>query len=510
MMTSLEQAHSAKIVVPQPLKVTSLTKPGPPDRRDTGPTMTPASIGAYRLVAPLGHGGMGEVFLAWDERLKRNVAIKRIRDKRSRDESSRDDATRDRFRREARAVAQLNHPAIVQVFDVIEGDGGSGDSIVMEYVEGRSLLRAIAPGDLDLLTVVRLAGEIAAGLGEAHGKGLVHRDLKPENVMLTAGPRPRAKILDFGLARALWKEALTNDPGDSLTQSGAVVGTAYAMSPEQANGRDVDHRSDLFALGNLIYHTLSGTAPFRGESVLDTLQRVHAHHPPPIRLLRPDVPPALNALTMKLLAKDPAGRPANAHLVEEELRRIAVELETAPPAMTLGDLPTHADASPLEDAATVPDAQTESRVETVVRTLVLTDLVDSTRLVESLGDLRSAEVFARHDRMARDLLARHDGLEIDKSDGFLLLFRRPFDAIGYTLGYHRGLAELATELDVALAARAAVHLGEVVLRYNNRDDVSRGAKPIEVEGLAKPTAARLMSLAGARQTLLRGERPRGP
>lgn len=470
---------------------------------DDDPSLTLESMGAYRLVAPLGKGGMGEVFLAWDERLKRNVAIKRIRADRTSDDSS-----RGRFRREARAVAKLSHPAIVQVFDVLESD--AGDAIVMEYVEGRSLVQAITAGDLDLPTIVRLAGEITAGLGEAHGKGLAHRDLKPENVMLTAGPRARAKILDFGLARALFKDALTNHPEDSLTASGAVVGTAYAMSPEQAYGRPVDHRGDLFALGNLLYMMLTGVAPFRGESFLDTLRKVASWAPEPVSTLRPDVPEALSDLTARLLAKNPLERPQNATLVEAELHKIGRALEdgspsTARPAAELLPQTARDDAPTFLSGVDVPPGgprHVESDARTVVRTLVLTDLIDSTRLVESLGDQRTSEIFARHDRMARDLLERHDGQEIDKSDGFLLLFERPFDAVGFTLRYHQALMELAAELDVPLAARAAVHLGEVVLRYNRREDVSRGAKPIEVEGLAKPTAARLMSLAVARQTLL--------
>ncbi len=147
-------------------------------------------------------------------------------------------------------------------------------------------------------------------------------------------------------------------------------------------------------------------------------------------------------------------------------------------------------------------ATRESPAESVIRTLLLTDLVDSTRLVEKLGDVRAYEVATRHDRVSRDLLPRFDGLEIDKTDGFLLLFERPPDAVGFALAYHQALAELSVELGVQLRARAGIHLGEVFLRQNDPEDVARGAKPLEVEGLAKPTAARTMSLAGGKQTLL--------
>ena len=137
-----------------------------------------------------------------------------------------------------------------------------------------------------------------------------------------------------------------------------------------------------------------------------------------------------------------------------------------------------------------------------LKTLQISDLVDSTRLVEQLGDERTAEVSARHDRMARDLLEEHEGLEIDKTDGFLLLFERPLNALLYSLAYHRGLEKLSQEMGIELASRVGIHLGEVFLRENPPEDVARGAKPLEVEGLAKAMAARLMSLAGGRQTLL--------
>jgi len=140
--------------------------------------------------------------------------------------------------------------------------------------------------------------------------------------------------------------------------------------------------------------------------------------------------------------------------------------------------------------------------EVVLKTLLMSDLVESTRLVEEMGDRRTSQLFARHDHLARELLALHDGLEIDKTDGFLLLFERPLHAVRYALAYHEALATLSAEAGVELSARVGIHLGEVVLRRNPAEDVARGAKPLEVEGLAKPTAARLMSVAARRQTLL--------
>ncbi|MFP5287521.1 MAG: serine/threonine-protein kinase, partial [Thermoanaerobaculia bacterium] len=179
----------------------------------------PEYLGAYRLESRLGRGGMGEVFLAWDERLERRVAIKRVR--RDVFEASHH---RDRFRREAQMAARLSHAAIVQIHDLVTD--GSGDAIVMEYVEGVTLAERMAHGLLETAEAVRLAREIAEGLAAAHAAGLIHRDLKAENVVVT--PAGHAKILDFGLARPVAVE------DQRLTGHGAIVGTCYAMSPEQA------------------------------------------------------------------------------------------------------------------------------------------------------------------------------------------------------------------------------------------------------------------------------------
>ncbi|MEM7350444.1 MAG: protein kinase [Acidobacteriota bacterium] len=168
-------------------------------------------------------------------------------------------------------------------------------------------------------------------------------------------------------------------------------------------------------------------------------------------------------------------------------------------------MPTHAAVASGEETVAAREGTVAARERTgeaVIRSLLLTDLVDSTKLVEKLGDARAYDVATRHDRIARDLLLRWDGLEIDKTDGFLLLFERPIDAVQYALAYHQALADLSVELGVQLRARAGIHLGEVFLRRNDPEDVARGAKPLEVEGLAKPTAARAMSLAAGKQTLL--------
>lgn len=265
----------------------------------------PSRIGPYRLARRLGEGGMGEVFLAWDERLGRRVAVKRI---------LRDSPTsldRERFRREARAAARLSHPFVVQVYDLVED--ATGDAIVLEYVEGRTLRALLAEGVPPIGLAVLLAREVTEGLAAAHAAGLVHRDLKAENVLVTR--EGHAKILDFGVAKLPEAEALTG--------YGAVLGTAHAMSPEQARGGEVDARSDLFSLGILLYELLTGTSPFRGSNALDAMQRVISHAPPPVSSLRPEVPRALSHLVDRLLAKRREDRPGSAAEVARELAALA-------------------------------------------------------------------------------------------------------------------------------------------------------------------------------------------
>ena len=295
-------------------------------------------IGPYRLEKPLGAGGMGEVHQAWDERLHRWVAVKRLRQ-----DLETTPERRWRFRREARAAAGLRHPAIVQIHDILEDE--TGDAIVMEYVEGRPLSELIAAGELDGRFATSLARQIAEGLLHAHEHGIVHRDLKTENVMITT--QGEARILDFGLARPL----VAHDGDPSLTRDGALVGTVRAMSPEQAAGRNVDTRSDLFSLGVLLYEMFTGCSPFRGENALQVLHQILHQPPPPPRALRPELPGELGLLIERLLEKDPGCRPGDTRQVAEALAELADSavlegLQPAPPST--GGMPSSlgSDAAP--------------------------------------------------------------------------------------------------------------------------------------------------------------------
>jgi tetratricopeptide (TPR) repeat protein len=286
-------------------------------------------VGPYRIEGQLGRGGMGEVYAGFDERLDRPVALKRIWS------GWEEDATaRKRFQREARAVARLHHPAIVQVYDWVES--GDGDWIVMELVEGWSLRQLLREGPLAPGRAARLARDVLVGLAVAHAGGIVHRDLKAENVMIAADSSPgkveQAKILDFGLAKRV-------DPENSetrLSSDGGLVGTLSAMSPEQVRGGEVGPRSDLFALGSLLYEMVTGATPFRGDSAAEVLQRICTWDPPPARSVIPVIPEALSAFLAHLLEKDPRKRPHSAEDALAELDAVLKDLPALPTVDTIG------------------------------------------------------------------------------------------------------------------------------------------------------------------------------
>jgi eukaryotic-like serine/threonine-protein kinase len=236
-------------------------------------------LGPYEIVAPLGAGGMGEVWKARDTRLDRLVAIKQLIDHQGA-----------RFEQEARAVAALNHPHICQIFDI------GPDYLVMEYVEGRPL-----SGPMSVEQAVRLALQIASAIEEAHSKGILHRDLKPSNVLVTL--KGSAKLLDFGLAKHVTQSGLDV----TQTAEGIVVGTAAYMSPEQAEGKPLDERSDIFSFGAVLYEMIGGRQAFSGRSIAQVLSAVLRDEPAPL-----EIPVALRLIIAKCLAKEPQDRFTNA------------------------------------------------------------------------------------------------------------------------------------------------------------------------------------------------------
>jgi predicted Ser/Thr protein kinase len=279
----------------------------------------------YEVEELLGEGGMGVVYRARDTRLGRPVALKVLPP-----EFTRDKDRKDRFRQEALAAARVTHPAIAQVYDVDEGPEGL--FIAMELVEGKTVKSLIQGRELDLLGALEIAQQVGSGLQKAHEMGIVHRDIKPENIVVT--PDGHAKILDFGLAKLLEPTAPQAPDGIShmetlaKTQAGFVLGTLRYMSPEQARGQPVDHRSDIFSLGVVLYEMVTGQLPFSGSTALDTLHAIAFEETRPVTALRPNLPPSLQRVVTRCLRKRAQDRYPDAKELVGDLKTVQREVES--------------------------------------------------------------------------------------------------------------------------------------------------------------------------------------
>ena len=279
-------------------------------------------LGPYEIEAPLGAGGMGEVYKAKDTRLDRTVAIKILPA-----HLSESPELKERFEREARAVSSLNHPHICTLHDIGHQDGI--DFLVMEYLEGESLADRLERGPLSTSEVLRYGIELADALDNAHREGVVHRDLKPGNVMLTP---PGAKLVDFGLAKLQAQEAareMSSLPTQQkpLTEQGSILGTFQYMAPEQLEGKDADARSDLFALGAVLYEMVTGRKAFQGKSQASLISAIMSSEPPSMTELEPLSPKTLERVVRRCLEKDPDKRWQTAAGVLDALRFLAEEGE---------------------------------------------------------------------------------------------------------------------------------------------------------------------------------------
>jgi serine/threonine protein kinase len=297
--------------------------------------ISPATrLGPYGIVALLGAGGMGEVLKARDTRLNRFVAIKILREERLLDQTH-----KQRFIQEARAASALNHPNIITIYDIAVDNGR--DYMVMEYVPGKTLDALIPRTGMRLGKLLKIAIQVAEGLREAHAAGIIHRDLKPSNIMVSESGL--VKILDFGLAKVPERVKVTEkDATQSLnpqTEAGAVMGTAAYMSPEQAGGKPLDARSDIFSLGAVLYEMATGRRAFSGDSQVATMAAVLNLEPKPLCEAAPGLPHDLERVIMRCLRKDPAKRQQDMTDVKLSLEELKEESESDKTATAVASKP---------------------------------------------------------------------------------------------------------------------------------------------------------------------------
>ncbi len=263
----------------------------------TGRSLIGQKVGSFEIVEMIGRGGMGVVYLARDTKLDRSVAIKSM-SARLTDDST----TRMHLRREAKLLASLNHPNIAVIYDIIEQDESAG-YLILEYVPGQTLAECIGREPLALEQALLIGRQVAEAISAAHKKGIVHRDLKPGNIKIT--PDNRVKVLDFGLAKSFVSKV--KDGEITATQAGHIIGTPAYMSPEQARGKDIDHRTDIWSFGCIMYQMLTGKLPFEGETATDTLACI-IEHEPDWELLPQQTPMNIRVLLRRCLEKDPDRR----------------------------------------------------------------------------------------------------------------------------------------------------------------------------------------------------------
>lgn len=450
----------------------------------------PRRLGHYQVEREIGRGGMGQVYLARDESLDRAVAIKVLPA-----EIATDEERRKRFEREARLIARLNHANIATVYELGEEDGRL--FLALEYIEGRTLhdiLREQTKVDLD--TAFDYLEQMLAGLKAAHDQGIVHRDLKPGNIMLTGDGV--VKLLDFGLAKLLSGPSDHTQP--QLTNTGAMLGTPEYMSPEQARGKPVDERSDLYSIGVILHELLTGTTPFRRSSQAETISAILNDDPPSLETIDTAIPSKVASLVRRLLAKSPADRPASARFVLDELTKFK-ESGSRQPVETVDDSakPKSIAVLPLENLSGDPtqeyfaDGMTDALITDLARIDGLR-VISRTTVMAYKGRHESIRDLARE--LNVDYLVEGTVVHADERVRITAqLIRAETDDHLWADRYDRDLRDvLALQSEVAQRIAEAVN---VVVKPHQQPDPTAAPK-IDPE-------AYLLSLKGQLQLNLRNE-----
>jgi serine/threonine protein kinase/tetratricopeptide (TPR) repeat protein len=482
------------------------------------------TIGPYRIEREIGRGGMGEVYRARDTRLDRPVAVKVLPAYFAQDR----DRVR-RFQQEARSASSLNHPNIVTIHEIGESDGLW--FIVSELVEGKTLRQLIAAGGIGLDQALDILVQLASALGAAHSVGVVHRDIKPENIMVRKDGF--IKVLDFGLAKLTGpREApdgghrpqTASNLSEFNTKGGLIMGTAKYMSPEQARGQKIDNRTDIFSLGVVLYETITGRAPFDGETSNHAIVAILEREPPPIAGYRPDAPAELQHTVNRALRKDRDERYNNAGEVLSELQeirqRLQVQARQGPAAgLDFREIQTATQFSPQlrSPSAPAPDAQPIVRPEVERRqaAILCSSVAGYSALVEQLAPEEIETIVARIRGALIEVVQKHGGVVNQVSgEEMTALFGIPATgeddfvrAVRAGLEFHTRVRELTKGLDRRLGEstgmRTGVHTGPVVMQ-----GPGAGEREYRVTGDAVRIASRLASLAGIDNILVSRETER--
>ena len=377
--------------------------------------VTSETISHYRIISKLGSGGMGEVYLAQDTKLDRKVALKILPP-----EVAANQEPMRRFVQEAKAAAALNHPNIAHIYEI--GASGGVNFIAMEFIDGQTLREYIRRGQTDLGKLLRHLQHVAGGLAKAHAAGIVHRDLKPDNIMITR--EDHAKILDFGLAKLIEPQqpaSASEDAGELATailqqhsSPGVILGTAGYMSPEQAQGKtkEIDHRSDIFSFGCILFEAVTGHRAFEGNDAIDTLNKIIREPVPPISDFRTDAPNHLQRIVRRCLAKDPEDRYQTIKDVAIEFRELRRELAgsagidtTGQPSTVGSTLGSASSAAPVSSGATQPTPS--SSAEYIVSEIKRHKIAALIALIAIAGGIAGvgAYLHARNTEVAIDSIA---------------------------------------------------------------------------------------------------------